>query len=212
MTLTIGLKKERLSPDNKTISVAKQVFVIVLTIWPYTGYGQFNSIVARNVKSNVTIKVRENTKSSPIDTINSLMQISKEIKTPPTFYYTLPLDRLVLTSSFGWRKHPITSKADFHKGVDLSARSAPVYSIMDGKITTVGYNNLLGKFIRVDHGGIQSVYGHLSSAFAYTGQIVKAGQMIGVTGSTGRATGEHLHFAIKIDSVFVHPLRFLNAL
>lgn len=125
---------------------------------------------------------------------------------------SLPLDHLTLTSSYGWRIHPVTGKPDFHRGVDLAARNDPVYSIMDGTVSSTGTDPILGIFIRVDHGDIRSIYGHLSLALVQNGQPVLAGQPIGVTGSTGRATGEHLHFSIKSGHRYIHPLLFIKAL
>lgn len=125
---------------------------------------------------------------------------------------SLPLARLTVTSSYGWRIHPVTGKPDFHRGVDLAARNDPVYSIMDGTVSDTGTDPILGIFIRIDHGDIRSIYGHLSLALVQNGQPVLAGQPIGVTGSTGRATGEHLHFSIKSGHRYIHPLLFIKAL
>ncbi|MES2446597.1 MAG: M23 family metallopeptidase [Bacteroidota bacterium] len=125
---------------------------------------------------------------------------------------SLPLARLTVTSSFGWRIHPVTGKPDFHRGVDLAARNDPVFSMMDGRVAATGADPILGIFIRIDHGDIQSIYGHLSLGLVQTGQSVLAGQPIGVTGSTGRSTGEHLHFSINFGDKHIHPLLFIKAL
>lgn len=124
---------------------------------------------------------------------------------------SLPLAQLVVTSPFGWRNHPVLGKRDFHQGVDLAARNEPVYAIMDGLVGETGHHPILGIFVRIDHGNIQSSYGHLSLALVKTGQPVLAGQPIGITGSSGRATGEHLHFGIKSSESYINPLLFLKA-
>lgn len=123
---------------------------------------------------------------------------------------SLPLAHLIVTSSFGWRIHPILGKPDFHRGVDLAARNDPVYSIMDGIVCETGRHRILGNYVRIDHGNIQSLYGHLSHTFVQAGQTILAGQPIGITGSTGRATGEHLHFSIRFGEKYIHPLLFLK--
>ncbi|MDN8834145.1 M23 family metallopeptidase, partial [Staphylococcus aureus] len=84
---------------------------------------------------------------------------------------------------------------DLHKGVDLAARCDPVLSVMEGTVSSTGFNPILGSFIRIKHGEFQSIYGHLSYILVTPGDSVTAGQFIGITGSTGRVTGEHLHFS-----------------
>lgn len=138
--------------------------------------------------------------------------IAQDIHPPgvPVVNISLPLAHLIVTSSFGWRIHPILGKPDFHGAVDLAARNDPVYSIMDGIVCETGKHHILGNYVRIDHGNIQSLYGHLSHTLVKAGQTILAGQPIGITGSTGRATGEHLHFSIRFGDKYIHPLLFLK--
>lgn len=124
---------------------------------------------------------------------------------------SLPGQQIKVTSGFGWRIHPVTGKPDLHQGVDLAARNDPVYSIMAGTVYKIGSHPILGRYIRIDHGVVQSIYEHLSAILVQAGQSVNAGQPIGITGSTGRATGEHLHFSIRSAKNYIHPLQFLEA-
>ncbi|MGM9478056.1 M23 family metallopeptidase [Pedobacter sp. GSP4] len=123
--------------------------------------------------------------------------------------YALPLRVLKLSSAFGSRLHPVTGKLDFHKGVDLQARSEPVFAILPGKVSACGYHPILGNFVRIVHGELESIYGHLSSIMVQMGKEVKAGEFIGVTGDSGRATGEHLHFSICFNQIYIDPLKYL---
>ena len=125
---------------------------------------------------------------------------------------SLPLPQLRVNSSFGKRIHPITRQPDLHKGVDLAASCDPVLSIMDGTISDTGFNFKLGNYIRITHGEFQSIYGHLSQILVRPGQPVTAGEPIGITGATGRVTGEHLHFSIRFGDKFINPLHFLRSL
>lgn len=122
---------------------------------------------------------------------------------------SLPLSKLRVTSPFGSRIHPVTGKYDFHKGVDLAARNNIVYTILDGHVTQAAYGSTLGNFVRINHGDFQSVYGHLSLILISPGADVIAGQTIGITGATGRVTGEHLHFAVFFKGTSIDPLLFL---
>lgn len=124
----------------------------------------------------------------------------------------MPLAEYRITSRFGWRVHPITGKAGFHKGIDLAARAQAVRSIMDGTVTAAGYHRHLGNYVSIDHGGVQSIYGHLSRITVKRGQPVTAGHPLGITGRTGRATGEHLHLGIQRNGTYINPWKFLQNL
>ncbi len=125
----------------------------------------------------------------------------------------LPLRCLRQTSGFGWRVHPITGKFQFHKSVDLAARHDTVFSILNGTVSGIGYNSLIGNYILIAHpGDVQSLYGHLSVIAVLPDEQVTAGQAIGITGATGRVTGEHLHFSIKYHGRELSPLAFLCGL
>ena len=121
----------------------------------------------------------------------------------------LPLKQINLTSSFGYRIHPITGKYAFHAGIDLRANHDTVYAVLPGHVSATGYNPFLGVYIRLDHGDFQSLYGHLSQIFVIPGDTVSSGFPLGVSGATGRVTGEHLHFAIEYHNKYINPLKFL---
>lgn len=124
----------------------------------------------------------------------------------------MPLKQLNITSSFGWRIHPLSGDSKFHQGIDLFAKSEMVYSVMNGTVSCVGNHPSLGRFISIKHQDLECIYGHLSVVTVTAGQIVHSGQPIAITGSTGKATGEHLHFAIRYSGKYIHPLRCLMAL
>lgn len=121
----------------------------------------------------------------------------------------MPLQSIKVNSGFGRRIHPVTHRSDFHKGIDLQARSEPVFAFLAGKVSQTGYTPILGKFIRIDHSGIESIYGHLSIILVRTGQMLKTGELIAVTGSTGRTTGEHLHFSLRVEGIYIDPILFM---
>ena len=123
--------------------------------------------------------------------------------------WSLPLENLKITSGYGYRVHPVTKQRDFHKGVDLVARCDAVLSVLAGIVTEIGFNPILGNYVRIGHGEFQSIYGHLSYILVCKGDIVDAKQPIAVTGTTGRVTGEHLHFSVKFRNSHINPLLFL---
>jgi murein DD-endopeptidase MepM/ murein hydrolase activator NlpD len=123
--------------------------------------------------------------------------------------FSLPLKHLTLTSNYGYRIHPVTGNPSFHSGIDLKAHNDTVFAIANGIVTAASYQPYLGIYIRVEHNGLQSLYGHLSQIFVAFTEEVAAGQPIGITGSTGRVTGEHLHFGVYFKGKPINPVQFL---
>lgn len=120
-----------------------------------------------------------------------------------------PLRTGVLTSNFGMRPHPILGGYRGHGGVDLAAPAgSPVFATGPGRVTTAGWSGGYGLLVTIDHGGgKQSRYGHLSAATVTVGQTVPAGAVVGLVGSTGQATGPHLHYEIRIGGTAVDPVK-----
>ena len=124
-----------------------------------------------------------------------------------------PLPVIDLTSTFGYRVDPFIRRMAMHTGIDLRlARGAPVHATAAGKVDSAGHNGGYGNMVDIDHGnGLVTRYGHLASITVKEGQTVKIGDVIGLMGSTGRSTGPHLHYEIRIHDNPVDPLRFLRA-
>lgn len=131
--------------------------------------------------------------------------------TPVTPFVVMPLAEYRITSGFGWRRHPVTGRQDFHNGIDLATRAGVVRSIMPGTVESTGCHRNLGNYVRIDHGFVKSIYGHLSRITVSNGQSVSAGDAVGITGNTGRTTGEHLHFSIRRNGTYIDPWKFLHS-
>jgi murein DD-endopeptidase MepM/ murein hydrolase activator NlpD len=117
-----------------------------------------------------------------------------------------------LSSRTGGRTDPFTGAKDYHPGLDISAdRGAPVYATADGTVTLAERSGAYGNLVVIDHRyGIESRYGHLSAFRVQPGQPVKRGDLIGLVGSTGRATGPHLHYEVRVNGQILNPLNFLT--
>lgn len=113
------------------------------------------------------------------------------------FRYPLPAARL--TSSFGWRRNPVTGKAALHAGIDLAAPlGTEVYAVASGIVVERGEDPVYGRYLVVEHEGAwKSVYGHLSEVLADLRNTVRSGSIIGRVGTTGQSTGPHLHFELR---------------
>jgi murein DD-endopeptidase MepM/ murein hydrolase activator NlpD len=118
-----------------------------------------------------------------------------------------------VTSSFGERQDPFNGEGAFHAGLDISAPSGTVVRATgDGLVDSAASVNGYGREVIVDHGhGVRTVYGHLSGMIVITGQHVVRGQIIGYVGQTGRSTGPHLHYEVRINNTPVNPHKYLRS-
>ncbi|NOT21200.1 MAG: M23 family metallopeptidase [Nitrospiraceae bacterium] len=116
-----------------------------------------------------------------------------------------------VTSGFGPRVSPFTEKPAWHDGLDIgAAANAPVQASAQGRVTAVGFDPKLGNLVKVDHGfGIETLYGHLAKALVKEGQRVKRGDVVGLVGSTGLATGPHLHYMVKANGQALDPVKYI---
>ncbi len=126
---------------------------------------------------------------------------------------SLPASLQYISSGFGYRSDPFTHAGAFHPGLDFRGPvGAPIYAAARGVISFAGQRSGYGNCIEVDHGnGLITRYAHMSAFRARLGQQVAAGQVIGAIGSTGRSTGPHLHFEVRINDRPVNPRPFLEA-
>jgi murein DD-endopeptidase MepM/ murein hydrolase activator NlpD len=117
-----------------------------------------------------------------------------------------------ITSSFGEREDPFNGEGAFHAGIDISSTfGQPVRAAADGVVIAAGLASGYGREILVDHGnGMQTLYGHLSGFAVTSGEQVKRGQIIGYVGTSGRSTGPHLHYEVRIRNSPVNPHKYLR--
>lgn len=125
--------------------------------------------------------------------------------------WLVPCSYTSITSPFGYRTAPTTGASTYHQGVDLDTGTGwPVVATRAGTAYTA-YSSAAGNYVTIDHhDGFRSVYMHLSGFSISNGTVVSAGQQIGLTGSTGVSTGDHLHFGISVNGVFVNPCQYVN--
>ncbi|RYY26825.1 MAG: M23 family peptidase [Sphingomonadales bacterium] len=124
-----------------------------------------------------------------------------------------PVDKLIFTSSYGVRSDPFRGTAAMHAGVDIpGAIGTPIYATADGVISHAARRGGYGNLVQINHGrGIETRYGHLSKILIADNTRVKRGQLIGLMGSTGRSTGSHLHYEVRVDGKAVNPIPFMQS-
>jgi len=123
----------------------------------------------------------------------------------------MPLEGAALTSGFGMRNHPVLGGRRQHQGIDLAAPSGtPVYATADGVVSRADWYSSYGLYISVEHGAsMQTRYAHLSRLAVTAGDSVKKGDLIGYVGSTGRSTGPHLHYEVRVEGLAVNPIPYM---
>lgn len=116
-----------------------------------------------------------------------------------------------LTSSFGWREHPVVGDLRFHYGLDLAAETGTeIYAFADGKVFATGESSTLGKYIILTHpNGYRTLYGHCSKVLKLGGNVT-AGEVIAEVGASGTATGSHLHFELQNGTVYLNPIYYVD--
>jgi murein DD-endopeptidase MepM/ murein hydrolase activator NlpD len=152
-------------------------------------------------------------------TFKALFDSWKKLDSLQDGVIAIPSDKPVqaavtFSSGFGVRSDPFEHGAGFHPGIDLAgAYGTPIYATADGTVTRAGWNSGgYGNMVELDHGrGISTRYGHMSAVLVHVGDHVTRGEQIGRMGSTGRSTGNHLHYEVRIDGRPVNPIPFMKS-
>ena len=178
----------------------------------------FQTISFKREYKKVKIKKPEsslNTILKEVDTLATVQVPLEEIKTVVEKQFeqvTSPLENLSITSNYGMRFHPILKEWKHHSGVDFKANSDTIRSVLRGVVEDSGYDKGLGYFIKIRHSNYVVTYAHLSQYFFLKGEAVENGVPLGVTGSTGMSTAEHLHLSVHKNGNSINPIGFLTKL
>ena len=118
-----------------------------------------------------------------------------------------------ISDDYGYRIHPILNVQQFHNGVDMAAPGgSPILAAYDGTVTAAAYSSTMGNYIMIDHGdNLYTIYMHASKLYVSKGQEVVKGQKIAAVGTTGRSTGNHLHFSVRLNGSYVSPWNYLSS-
>ena len=124
----------------------------------------------------------------------------------------MPVDGVRFTSGFGMRTHPVLGGRRAHRGIDLAgATGTPILATADGTVARAEWFSSYGLYVQLEHGGaIETRYGHMSRLNVAPGQSVRKGDVIGYVGTTGRSTGPHLHYEVRIAGEAVNPVPYLR--
>ena len=178
-------------------------------------YAQFNTVSMEKSFYKVEVatasdKVDEDNRRGIVSTPETVTTEHEARELTPVSIFRLPLDTLVATSPYGYRIDPFTRKRKMHSGIDFRASSDKVYAMMPGRVLKVGYDKISVNYLTLQHGSITVSYCHLSQVLKNKNELVTVGEVVGVTGNTGRSTGEHLHLTCKIKGRAIDPSLILD--
>ena len=117
-----------------------------------------------------------------------------------------------VSDDYGMRIHPTLGVEQFHNGVDFAApKGTAIYAAYDGQVVAAAYSATTANYVMIDHGdGLYTIYMHASALYVNRGDMVAKGETIAAVGSTGRSTGNHLHFSVRLNGSYVSPWGYLS--
>lgn len=199
------------------MKIQRKIFLTICAIsMTHTiSYAQFNTVSMEKSFYKVEVaaasdNIDDDNRKGIVSTPETVITEHEARELTPVSIFRLPLDTLVVTSPYGYRIDPFTRKRKMHSGMGFRASSDKVYAMMPGKVLKVGYDKVSGNYITLQHGSITVSYCHLSQVLKNKNEFVTVGEVVGVTGNTGRSTGEHLHLTCKIKDKKVNPMIILD--
>lgn len=170
------------------------------TVTPHTARYRIERVAHGTAGNTTEVTGKAATEDLPADTvfmrkqwIDSYLSVS------------YPLKEIYVTSPFGVRTDPFTKKRKRHNGLDLRADRCEVYAMMHGIVVKTGQDRVSGKYVTVRHGDFSVSYCHLSEWRVKKGDCVRPGDVVGISGSTGRSTGPHLHLTVRMGRKHINP-------
>lgn len=141
-----------------------------------------------------------------------LNRVQEELKREPGYVLAVRPTSGRLSSRFGSRRLKFEKRARQHNGIDLAApKGTPIKAAGAGRVLSADWRGAYGRVVEIDHGeGLTTIYAHMDKYIVKKGQAVVAGQNIGQVGNTGRSTGPHLHFEVRVNNIPIDPLKFLK--
>ena len=199
------------------MKIQRKIFLTIcaISMTHSISYAQFNTVSMEKTFYKVEVataseNVDDDNRRGIVSTPETVITEHEARELTPVSIFRLPLDTLLVTSPYGYRIDPFTRKRKMHSGMDFRASSDKVYAMMPGKVLKVGYDKVSGNYITLQHGSITVSYCHLSQVLKNKNDLVTVGEVVGVTGNTGRSTGEHLHLTCKIKDKKVNPMIILD--
>lgn len=220
----LQLKLVKLNNQEQEIRSYTGIYNNVTNTGDYAVGGNFSDLFDEKIRNeefyenfivnlNQNIEQLEQASGQQAEEFQILWETLKEIRAVQQVTPTMrPVDGGWISSRFGYRKSPFTGANEFHSGVDIAThQGTPVMASAAGIVTFAGTNGALGKTVEIDHGfGIVTRYGHLNRIRVKENQKVLRGEVIGKVGTTGRSTGPHLHYEVRLNDIPVNAEKYMS--
>lgn len=206
-------KKIKKNKQRIHIMYGVSIFLFILVIGLYIQ--NYKSNTRNDIKSKLKIvrEIYDNESKSKSAKILELKNLNfKYNRYLDSLPFGKPVEKLIILSEYGWRTDPFSETRTFHYGIDLhTVINQPIMATGNGEIIRSGWLSGFGKCIEIKHSlGYTSLYGHLNKLLVKKGDKVSKGDTIGLSGSTGRATGVHLHYEIHLNDKKIDPYKYLQ--
>lgn len=194
----------------KTIQTKQRKQAFIMTMLLFAAMMAVTGIVGliprEPVEKEFTAGIEDPTGSEEV-----FFVLPEEISSTVFAEYEVPLQG-VITSPYGYRTDPFSGKTSYHKGIDVAVPSGTeVRAVNEGTVTASAYNSIGGNYVILTHkNGAESYYGHLQTRTVAKGDTVHQGDIVGLSGETGRVTGPHLHFQLSYNGRTVDPGKYLD--
>ncbi|SFL51929.1 M23 family metallopeptidase [Pelosinus propionicus] len=184
--------------------VSSMCVLSIFSVILFANYHQSISAGSRVIPEPEPIRHRDN---GQVQEIEKMARDTDQLATKPSIWPTSG----EVTSGFGWRNSPMGGGSELHPGMDIAnSMGAPVVAAADGVVVQSGAAGGYGNMVQIDHGnGISTIYGHNSRIIVSVGQSVRKGQVVSYVGSTGKSTGPHLHYEVRVNGNAVDPIGFM---
>lgn len=209
-------EKKRFNPELSIfilqVAVVFLIIIAVLAVKLINGnwFNFLKGFYIGRFTTDTTVNEVIDTENEDVINVNSVQVIST-VKTGEVKNYknklTVPLSEYTLTSGYGYRTDPIDVGIEFHKGVDLATDTgSDICAASAGTVELSQYSSSYGYYMIIDHGGgLKTLYAHCSELLKQVGETVNSGEVIAKVGSTGRSTGPHLHFEVRLNGNNLNP-------
>lgn len=207
--VNIDAAKAELEAQKQALAAQQQELATAMT-QAQSLLGQLND---SNANTQDLLQQAATQNGAVADKIGELNSAYENVENKERQQWVLPMQYKLCSSSYGYREHPVQGEAKFHNGVDLAAdRGTPIVAARSGTVEIAEYlENDAGYWVLIDHlDGYESAYMHMDKYIVTKGQFVVAGQIIGYCGSSGVATGDHLHFEIRKNNQTVNPADYVD--
>lgn len=176
-------------------------------------YPKTNNLLT-HIKGNITaVKANlENQKEIQNRLREDALEYKNEQQAMPTKWPLADNGNCYVSSDFGWRRDPISSQQEYHNGIDIAVwYNTPVIAAASGKVIFVGWNGGYGWSVEIEHGyGYSTYYAHLNKIKVDKGDRVDSGEMVGLSGNSGKSTGPHLHYEVRKNGIPKDPRKFIG--